>query len=121
VKSFKEYVESVMEDQMQLDEMTSVSSRNSGLSQHVWISAKGNAKHGARIKVSNTPGKFDTSDNFSLSVSREPEIRSGMCKLSSFELENVKDWVRLNHDHLLKVWVSDTMDSVDHIDGLGKL
>jgi hypothetical protein len=119
--TFKKYLEETTPDQMQLDEMTSVSSRYTGLGHFVWVSSKGGAKHGPRIKVSNTQGKFDTADNFSMSVSLEPEIRAGSCKLKTDDLESVKDWIRLNHEHLQKVWHSDTMDSGDHLEGIQKI
>ena len=121
MKSFRQLLESMIPDQMELFEMTAVPARLTGLQHHVWMSAKGNAKHGPRIKVSNTVGKFDADDNFSLSVEDNPQHRAGTIKLKTEELESVKDWVRLNKDHLIACWNSDTMDSSDHMDGIIKI
>ena len=110
-----------MDDLIPIEEMTAVAPRHSGLNVHVWISAKGRAKHGPRIKISNTLGRFDSDDNFSMTVSHNPQIVTGQAKVKQDHLETIKDWIILNHDHLHKIWHSDTMDSHDHLDGIIKL
>jgi hypothetical protein len=121
MQNIKLFVGETSPDQMQLDEMTSVSTWYSGLGHFIWVSPRGGAKHGPRIKVSNTPGKFDAADNFSVSITLEPEIRAGICKLEPDDLDSVKDWIRINYDHLQNVWNSDTMDSGDHLAGIQKI
>ena len=111
----------VAPDQMNLFEMTNLSPKHTGLDHHIWISSKGNAKHGPRVKVSNVPGKFASDDSFSMSVEHNPTHRAGSVKIKSEHAEKVKDWIRLNHDFLHKAWHSDTMDSEDHLNGVKKL
>ena len=119
--SFSEFIMTDDADDLDLFEMTGVSPKISGIGVHLWISSKGNIKHGPCVKVSNTIGKFDPIDNFSLSVDNEPQVKAGEVKLKQHELDTVKDWIRLNHKHLHAIWNSDTMDSQDHLDGLIRL
>jgi hypothetical protein len=104
-----------------LYEMTGVTSKYSGLKQHIWISPKGGAQHGPRIKVSNVPGTFSANDSFSVSIEDEPRVRVGTVRIKQEDLEDIKDWIRLNRDFLLKVWKSDSMGSDEHLEGLKKL
>ncbi len=108
-------------DQMSLYEMTNLASKHTGLDYPIFVSGKGGAKHGPRIKVSNTKGKFDFDDSFSMSIEHDPQKRAGQVKIPSDHVEKVKDWIRLNHDFLHKMWHSDTMDSEDHVNGLKKI
>lgn len=79
---------------------------NSGLRQVIWVSTKDHAKgrHGPRLKVSNVVGKFDESDNFSVTLAKEPIIVAGKSKFSTSENEDILDWVKINHEPLMKHW-----------------
>ena len=90
----------------QLLEMANLQPKETGLKPIVFISSKGGAKHGPRVKVSNIVGKFDHKDHFTITVEHEPRV-IGNSKLNSQHLDDVKDWVKLNHDHLHKVWHDD--------------
>ena len=102
-------------------EMTGIKPKDSGLSCYIWISSRGNAKHGPRVKVSNISGKFDANDNFSITVSDNPIVISGKCKLTQDNLEQLKDWIKLNYKNLHLIWNSDIMDSRDHLEHIQKL
>lgn len=93
-------------DNMTLWEMANVHPDETGLKYHIHLYGKdGQTRHGPRVKVSNIPGKFDKSDNFSVSVSHEPEVMNkSSCKIPKEHVDAVKDWVKLNHDHLHKMW-----------------
>lgn len=124
MKSFVEFIDELADCELHdipLSEMTGISPKRSGLCVFIWVSSKGSSKHGPRIKVSNTLGKFDTSDNFSISIEDAPEIKVGVSKIKTEYLEDAMDWIKLNRVHLLKIWYSDTLDSQDHIDGIVKL
>ena len=124
MKSFVEFVDVLADGELHdipLSEMTGISPKRSGLCVFIWVSSKGSNKHDPRIKVSNTLGKFDTSDNFSISIEDKPEIKIGVSKIKTEYLEDALDWIKLNRTHLLKIWHSDTLDSQDHIDGIMKL
>lgn len=110
----------------QLLEMANYSSKSTGLSHHIYISSKHTMsgsinKHGPRIKVSNVSGKYAHDDNFVVTVHHEPKV-IGNCKLKPHEIDDIKDWVKLNHDHLRHVWEhGDEMDSNDVNLGFKKL
>lgn len=108
-------------DQMSLYEMTNLSPKHTGLDHHIWISSKGHAKHGPRVKVSNVPGKFDSENSFSMSVEHEPTHRAGTINIKKEHVEKVKDWIKLNHDFLHTAWKSEKMDSEDHLNGIKKI
>lgn len=85
-----------------LYEMANMQPRDTGLVSIVHIMHKGNCKHGPRVKVSNVAGTF-SEDNFTVTAEHHPRI-IGTCKLKTEHLESIKDWIKLNHDHIHKVW-----------------
>jgi hypothetical protein len=91
-----------LEDHL-LTEMANLQPEDTGIEHTVNVVSKGGAKHGARVKISNVPGKWAHDDNFTLTVEHEPRV-IGNCKIKKEHLDNIKDWVKLNHDHLHKVW-----------------
>jgi hypothetical protein len=73
------------------------------------------------VKVSNVPGKFDGVDNFSVSIHHDPQV-IGNCKIPKEHLDHVKDWIKLNHDHLHSMWHNyETQDTQDELSKLTKL
>jgi hypothetical protein len=108
-------------DNKHLLEMANMQPEETGLKPVVFISGKGKAKHGPRIKVSNVAGTFHPDDNFTVTAEHEPRI-IGNCKLHPKHLEKVMDWVKLNHDHIHNVWHnSGTMTSREVANGFTKL
>lgn len=107
-------------------EMANIPTKYTGLYPTVMVSSKythdgKESKHGPRIKISNHHGKFAPDDNFSLTVEDEPRV-IGNCKLKKEHLEDAKDWIKLNKEHLHKVWhTGHDMDPVDLINGFKKL
>ncbi len=122
--NFKRFVEDIFIlyfDNNQLLEMANIQPHESGLKPVVFVSGKSGAKHVPRIKVSNIAGSFSHDDNFTMTVEHEPRI-IGNCKLHPKHAELVKDWVKLNHDHLHKVWHDHgIMTSSEITDGLKKI
>jgi len=45
----------------------------------------------------------------------------GSMKIAPHQLDAVKDWIILNHNHLHKIWHSETIDGQDHLDGIVKI
>ena len=119
----KQLIESVyyaMSDALLL-EMANLQPRETGLASIIHVCSKGGAKHGPRVKVSNIAGTYHHSDNFSITLENEPRI-IGKCKLKSEHLDNITDWVKLNREHLNKIWNSgDTMTSDEVSAGFNKL
>ena len=99
--------------------MTNLRTKQTGLEPVIQVSGKGGAKHGPRIKVSNIAGTFSSEDNFS--VTTEGRI-IGNCKLHPNHMEDILDWVKLNKDHIHKVWYnSGDMDIEDVANGFKRL
>ena len=108
-------------DNRLLIEMANLQPSDTGLKPVINIVSKGGAKHGARVKVSNIAGTFHHTDNFSLTLEPEPRV-IGSCKIKKEHLEDIKDWVALNRDHLVKVWHhGDSMSIHDVANGFKKL
>ena len=85
-------------------EMANLYPADTGLPVVVWFGEVG-GQHGPRIKVSNTAGRFNLESNFVVSVSREPEVLTPRsAELSQAKTDDVKDWIRLNHDALMALW-----------------
>lgn len=118
--SLLETVQYFLEDSL-LTEMANLQPKSTGIMHTVNVVSKGGAKHGARVKVSNVAGRWAHDDNFTVTVEHEPRV-IGNCKLKKEHLDNIKDWVKLNHDHLHKVWNDPgTMDSDEVTSGFRKL
>lgn len=102
-------------------EIANLQPRTTGLTSIVYVSWKGAAKHGPRIKVSNVNGRMDPNDNFTVTIENEPRV-IGKCKLKQFDLANVIDWVKLNRKHLEYIWKNgDVMDPVEIQQGFIRL
>jgi len=98
----------------ELMEMANVATKRTGLNQVIWISSK-MGSHGPRIKVSNNNSKFDLSDNFSVSISDNPEVISGEVKIKNSDLKKIKEWIKLNRNVLMKLWEGQYDDHTDAI------
>jgi len=84
-----------------LCEMAKIDKQMSGLSRDLWIGPVGGQHSPFRIKVSNTTNGFDKNNNFSISISNNPQIIRGHKSLiSSDELEDIFDWIKTNSDKL---------------------
>lgn len=87
-----------------MNEMANLYPTETGLPVVVWFGEVG-GQHGPRIKVSNTPGRFNLQSNFVLSVAKNPDVMTPKSvAMKPSDLENVKDWVKLNYDVLMKLW-----------------
>jgi hypothetical protein len=102
-------------------EMANLYPSKTGLPCVVWFGVIA-GQHGPRIKVSNTPGKFDVSNCFVMSVSREPVVLTPKSvKLSVSQIEDVSDWVRLNYEALMDLWTIHETGDGDVEEVLGRL
>lgn len=101
-------------------EMANLYPQKTGLPVVLYFGEVG-GQHGPRIKVSNTPGKFNTGDNFVVSVDRNPEIKAGKSSLTSNQLSSVYEWVKLNYDVLMELWKIHETGDGDNDAALAKL
>jgi len=75
---------------------------DTGLKTTVWTLIKGNNKCSARCFVNNKYGRDPGRDDLLvISVSKNPKILSGECKLADEDLKNVFEWIILNHDAIV--------------------
>lgn len=89
-----------------LYEMARIQKKDSGLPQQIFVSTKdyGSGNHWARIKVSNIPGTFSKTDNFVVTISKTPQVVSGIPKYKESHVQDIFDWILLNYEPLLKYW-----------------
>ncbi len=93
-----------------LYEMANLFPRTTGLKLTVWVSPRGRARHGARIKVSLTPGRMDIGHTAVVGIRPSPRLIEG--NLAPADLELVSQWIRLNEAALMDFW-NETIDSVE--------
>lgn len=99
--------------------MANLRQKTTGLPMVIWVSERGDAKHGARIKVStNHSEKIDISESVSVSITESPEIMAGI-GLSNKDFQLVAEFIRLNKELLLDYWNSE-IDTADLISDLKK-
>ncbi|MFA7407686.1 MAG: hypothetical protein WCY93_07655 [Anaerolineaceae bacterium] len=86
-----------------LDEMGNVSSDITGVDKVIYISHGKGSRHGPRIKV--YAGHPGNSEYTIITVSHEPRvIGQNRANLKTSTLEDIYDWIKINHDLLMKVW-----------------
>ena|ERR1700737_4649248 len=103
-------------EQHELFAMSGLRADKTGLpnSIYIWFSTDMGMSHGPRIKVSNTRGKYNKTDNFSMSISDNPIVVAGTAKdFKPYELVAIGKWILLNKDLLIKFWYSEDMDDDD--------
>lgn len=123
MKTFKQILEviSYQFDDKHVYEMANMQPEDTGLKPIVHVMQKGGAKHGPRVKVSNVNGRFHPDDNFTVTAEHEPRV-VGNCKLKQKHLDDIVDWVKLNHEHIHHVWHhGDVMRGTDIEAGFKKL
>jgi hypothetical protein len=85
-------------------EMANWYPNDTGLNYVIWFGEVG-GQHGPRIKVSNIKGTFAKHDNFVMSISKEPvNLTPKFTKISSDDVDDIKDWIKLNYAILMKLW-----------------
>lgn len=87
-----------------MNEMANLFPTTTGLERVIWFGEVG-GQHGPRIKVSNVKGKFSLTDNFIISVAKDPSVLTPRSvKIKSKELDDLFDWVKLNYSILMQLW-----------------
>jgi len=104
-----------------LVEMANLHPDETGVRPIINIVNRGGARHGARVKVSNVPGKFQFDDNFSVTLEDTPRV-VGACKIPQNQLKDVVAWVKKNRNHLTCIWNDDgSMTNAQLFSGFVKL
>jgi hypothetical protein len=85
-------------------EMANFDPDDTGLDTRIWISVKGHARHGPRLKVVTDDKKL-----LSVSLSQEPTVMAAPARyrFSAGSLRKVEAYIQLNLDTLLAYWHED--------------
>jgi hypothetical protein len=104
-----------------MQEMANLASKTTGLPVVIWMGEIG-GQHGPRIKASNLKGKFAAHDNFVLNVDKDPQVMTPKSvKLKADEVQDIKDWIKLNYDELMALWKHFETGEGDTLEYLAKL
>lgn len=108
----------------ELNEMANLSKERTNLSVIVWVQVNNPMQHNSpRIKFNNSKSNTLSPDNLvPISISDDPHILSKPApkmEISSSDFENVRSWIILNKDVLLKYWNAE-IDTVELISKLKK-
>lgn len=102
-------------------EMANLYPQKTGVPVVMWMGEVG-GQHGPRVKVSNTPGRFNVSDCFVVAVAKDPYVITPRnMRLKSNVLDDVLDWVKINYDILMQMWKLHESGDGDLDDLLSKL
>ena len=87
----------------ELFEMANLYPGSTGLTRTIWVSPRGNARHGPRIQVCQIPGdRMVIDDAASVTVSDHPEVAAG--PLPAAAVAEAVRWIILNKQPLLEYW-----------------
>ena len=98
----------IIKEMYKLEEMSNLIKRKTGLPVNIWVDDIGverNVEHNEpRIKVQNNTADRRQDDTFELTISKNPYVISGICKLNSKNLNKVKDYVIKYYEPLMDYW-----------------
>ena len=100
--------------------MANLTPNETGLPMVVWVSEKGGAKHGPRIKVSTELGaKIDPGSTVTVTIEDNPR-KIGSARLAAKHLTQVAEFIRKNSKVLIQYWERkiSTKDMMDKIEKL---
>jgi hypothetical protein len=99
-----------------LFEMANLRPASTGLPMVIWVSEKGRARHGPRIKVSRKHGdRMDIRNTVSVTIDGPPRVIGE--GLAAGDLDLVSDYISRNRDALLAYWHGE-IDTVELISRL---
>lgn len=108
-----------MNETDELDLMTNLYPRTTGLPMVVWAAPSYGAGHGARIKVMQRYGQqMDPGDLAVVALQPQPHVVAG--RLSAADLQLVTQWLALNRDAVLDHWNA-LIDGAELVQRLHKL
>jgi hypothetical protein len=91
------------EEADELFEMANLFPGTTGLPMTVWVSPRGNARHGVRVKVNTTHGnQMSIANTAVVSIRAAPRVTAG--RLSAEDERVVFQWVSLNTPALIAYW-----------------
>lgn len=100
-------------------EMANLRPKSTGLPMTIWVSERGRAKHGPRIKVSLKSGdRIDIGDTVTVTIEDKPRVIGGSLKPP--HLDAVVAYIALNRVALLAYWNGE-IDTADLLQNLNSL
>ena len=98
-----DYIES---NRTKLYEFADLVPEDTNLSSVIWVDGNRNTPHGKRIKFQNNNAKrLNGGELIPVTISDEPQIPKSVktkIKISQKELNEIKEWIKLNKDVLIK-------------------
>lgn len=86
--------------------MSNLGPRATGINVTIFVSPRGRARHGPRIKVGQQISKGNL--NFSMTISQTPQVVAGQKNVAKIldakTLAMVTKWVQKNEKHLIEFW-----------------
>ena len=87
--------------------MANLYPKRTGLPYLIWVDNLGSARKGRhnqpRLKVQNTKGDKVVDDTFVMSISRNPGLLAGRCKIGK-DLNLIKNYIAQHYDDLIAHW-----------------
>ena len=88
--------------------MANLYPKRTGLPSIIWVDNLGkarNVEHNLpRVKIQNIPGDKAVDDTFEVSISEQPEILKGQCKLSRKQKQEMLQYISDNCETFLAHW-----------------
>ena len=91
-------------NQINLLEMSNIRPAETGLNMVIYIGPQYGLKHGPRIKVSTKYGEKVGATFFTITIANEPVVIGKTGDIKSEDIDQVKEFVKLNKNVLLKLW-----------------
>lgn len=123
MKTYKQFLlerEYQVYDNIAINEMANISKTSTGLPCKIYISDRLGANRGPRIKVNADYSDTWSGNSFTITISDTPTVIGNTCKIKESDIEEIKDWILLNKDILLKYW-KEEIDTVQFIERMRHL
>lgn len=113
-----EHIEPKRASGQALFEIANLRPERTGLPFVVFISQRGGARHDVRVKIARS-AKVRPSEMMTIAVRPRPRIVEG--KVDAHEFEQLRRWIALNEEVLIKYWDSAIEYTEDALDALKRL
>jgi hypothetical protein len=123
MKTYKQFLlerEYQVYDNIAINEMANISKTSTRLPCKIYISDRLGVNHGPRIKVNADYSDKWSGNSFTITISDTPTVIGNTYKVKESDIEEIKDWILLNKDILLKYW-KEEIDTVQFIERMRHL
>lgn len=123
MKTYKQFLlerEYRVYDNIAINEMANISKTSTRLPCKIYISDRLGVNHGPRIKVNADYSDTWSGNSFTITISDTPTAIGNTYKVKESDIEEIKDWILLNKDILLK-YRKEEIDAVQFIERMRHL